>query len=134
MVETRRGEGARLGAVVALAVLVALATGCASSSYARQREADRRLAEQVNVALHQRLPPGAGSLEAKASHGVVALLGEVKDEASRGEAEAAARQVAGVARVNNLILVVRDSSETGGSTPALGSPLIAARAEKAPAP
>lgn len=84
-------------------------------------------------------------MEGRAYQGVVALLGTVPTEDGRRRAEMAALAVRGVARVNNLILVgvdeelvgvdeERDSLKAAGSAPVQGIPVIAARAETAPAP
>ncbi|HEY3169590.1 MAG TPA: BON domain-containing protein, partial [Thermoanaerobaculia bacterium] len=67
----------------------------------------------------------AGKVEAKSHWGVVALLGEMPDERLRREAERVASAVPGVARVNNLILVVQDASRAEGSAPANGTLLMA---------
>jgi divalent metal cation (Fe/Co/Zn/Cd) transporter len=59
---------------------------------------------------------------------VVALVGEAPDEESKREAERIAGSVPGVARVNNLILVVKGNSRAEGSAPAK-SALILARTD-----
>jgi len=121
-------------ALAAGVLLAAFSLGCASSEYTRAREQDRRLSARVNEALLAEFPGEA--VEGRAHHGVVALLGEVKTEQGRSQAEAAACAVPGVARVNNMIMIDVEGSpsRTVGSSPVTGTPVIAARAETAPAP
>jgi len=120
------------GTLLAVAILGSLSLGCASASFSRSREQDRSLSLRVNETL------SAGTLEGKvegrAFHGVLTLVGEVASEEARARAGALAREVAGVARVNNMVLVVGDSPGTVGSAPVQGTPLKAARAKTAPAP
>lgn len=92
------------------------------------------LSARISTALAEALPGQA--LEGRAFQGVVALLGRVPTEEERRRAEMAALSVRGVARVNNMILVGMegDSPKAVGSAPVQGVPVIAARAETAPAP
>ena len=102
--------------------------GCASSPYARQRDADRQLSTLVGEQLATSPALSSAKVAARSHWGVVALLGEVPDEDSKREAERIASAVPGVARVNNLILVVKGDSRAGASAPA-GSALILARTD-----
>jgi hypothetical protein len=101
------------------------AVGCASSAYIRRHDEDRRLSALVGERLAASPALSARKVEAKSHWGVVALLGEVPDESVRREAERVAGAVPGVARVNNLILVVQDASRAEGSAPAKGTLLMA---------
>jgi len=121
-------------AAAALLFLAAFSAGCASPAYRRSQDQDRLLSARIGTALAEALPGQA--LEGRAFQGVVALLGRVPTEEGRSRAEMAALAVRGVARVNNMILVgvEGDSSKAAGSAPVQGVPVIAARAETAPAP
>lgn len=121
LLRTRPLFGAALG--VAL-----LGVGCGSTQYAQRREADQRLSATIGERLAAEPALSSSRLQARSHRGVVALLGEVPDDDLKSEAGRVARGVPGVARVNNLILVVKGASETGGSTPAEGA-LILARAD-----
>jgi osmotically-inducible protein OsmY len=114
--------GPLLGAALAVALL---GVGCGSTQYAQRREADQRLSATVGERLAAEPALSSSRLEARSHRGVVALLGEVPDDGLKRDAERVAREVPGVARVNNLILVVKGDSETGGSTPAKGALLMA---------
>jgi BON domain-containing protein len=115
--------------IVLLSLLLAIAiagAGCASSSYARQRDADRQLSALVGEQLAAAPALSTAKVAARSHWGVVALLGEVPDEDSKREAERIAGAVPGVARVDNMILVVKGDSRAGASVPA-DSALILAR-------
>src|SRR5512132_2366123 len=111
-----------IGGVLLISVFAA---GCASSTYVRRHDEDRRLSALVDERLAASPVLSAGKVEAKSHWGVVALLGEVPDESLRSEAERVASAVPGVARVNNLILVVQEASRAEGSAPANGTLLMA---------
>jgi BON domain len=117
-------------------LLAAFSAGCASPAYRRAQDQDRPLSVRINTALAEALPGRA--VEGRTYQGVVALFGKVPTEDVRRRAEMAALAVRGVARVNNLILVgvgeEGDSPKAVGSAPVQGIPVIAARAETAPAP
>lgn len=115
----------------ALAASIAIAlicSGCGASKYALRREADERLSDRVGRELKATPALSAAKVEARSHWGVVALVGEAPDEDSRREAERIARGVVGVARVNNLILVVKGDSRAEGSAPA-ETALILARTD-----
>jgi hypothetical protein len=118
-------------AVVLPSLLLSIAilgAGCASSKYARQQDADQELSSLVSERLAA-VPALATARVAARSHwGVVALVGEVPDENSRREAERVAGGVAGVVRVDNLILVIEGGSKAEASAPAT-SVLILARTD-----
>ncbi len=111
--------------IAALLAVALLGVGCGSTQYAQRREADQRLSATVGERLAAEPALSSSRLHARSHRGVVALLGEVPDENLKGEAGRVASEVPGVARVNNLILVVKGDSETGGSTPATGALLMA---------
>jgi osmotically-inducible protein OsmY len=113
------------GASIAIAILGA---GCGSSEYARRRDSDQRLSAIVAHRLAAEPALASAGVQARSHRGVVALVGEVGDEASKREAERIASAVPGVARVDNLILVVEGDSRAAGSAPAKGA-LILARTE-----
>jgi hypothetical protein len=117
--------------IVLLSLLLSIAilgAGCASSTYARQREADRQLSEHVAEQLASVPALSTAKVAARSHWGVVALVGEVPDEDSKREAERVAGGVAGVVRVDNLILVIKGDSRAGASAPA-ASTLILARTD-----
>jgi hypothetical protein len=116
-------------ALVSLMLAIAISSaGCASSEYARQQDADRQLSALVGERLAA-VPDLATARVAARSHwGVVALVGEVSDENTRREAERVAAEVAGVVRVDNLILVIEGESKAEASAPAT-SALILARTD-----
>ncbi len=109
----------------ASALLAVLAAGCGSSAYARRTAEDRHLSARVGDSLAASPGLSGVNVEARSHWGVVALLGEVPDEALRQEAERAATAVPGVVRVNNLILVVKGASKAEGRAPAAGALFIA---------
>lgn len=119
---TERGAKILLAASIALALAGA---GCGSSDYALRRDADQRLSDRVGRELSTAPALSAAKVEARSHWGVVALVGEAPDEESKREAERIARAVAGVARVNNLILVVKGDSRAEGSAPAKGALILA---------
>lgn len=110
-------------ATLALAVLGT--AGCGSADYARRQEADRALSTLVGERLASDPTVLSAKLDARAHSGVVALVGEAPDENVRVEAERIVRVMPGVARVDNLILVVKGDSRAEGSTPAKGALLMA---------
>lgn len=115
-------------AVVLLSVLLVIGiagTGCFSSTYARQRDADRQLSARVGEQLAAVPVLSTAKVAARSHRGVVALLGEVPDEDSKLEAERIAGAVPGVARVDNMILVVKGDSRAEGSAPAGGALILA---------
>jgi glycerate-2-kinase len=105
-----------------------LGAGCASSKYARQQDADRQLSALVSERLAAVPVLSTARVAARSHWGVVALVGEAPDENSRREAERVAGGVAGVVRVDNLILVIEGGSEAEASAPAT-SVLILARTD-----
>jgi BON domain-containing protein len=111
--------------MVAIAILGA---GCASSRHARQQEADRQLSALLAERLSDAPLLRTAKVLARSHWGVVALVGEVPDEESRREAERVAAGVAGVVRVDNLILVVKGDAKAEASAPA-ASALILARTD-----
>jgi hypothetical protein len=112
-----------------VAIAVALSgVGCGSSEYAVRRDADHRLAARVGVQLAAAPALAASKVEAKSHWGVVALVGVAPDEESRLEAGRVASAVPGVARVDNMILVVKGDSKAEGSAPATGA-LFMSRAD-----
>lgn len=141
MAKERKGSRfpvrARLGPAAAVllgvSAILAFSAGCATPTYRRATEQDRRLSLHVNSALGVEI---GREVEGRAYHGVVALIGKVPTEQGRQRAETLARTVPGVVRINNLILVEEeaDSSKAVGSAPVTGVPVIAARAEMVPAP
>jgi len=119
---TRRGAKIVLAASIAILVV---STGCGSSKYALRRDADERLSDRVGRELAAAPALSGARVEARSHWGVVALVGEAPDEESRREAERIASAVAGVARVNNLVLVVRGDSRAEGSAPAKAALILA---------
>jgi osmotically-inducible protein OsmY len=119
---TQRGAKTLLAASIALALAGA---GCGSSDYALRRDADQLLSDRVGRELSNVPALSAAKVEARSHWGVVALVGEAPDEESRSEAGRIAGAVAGVARVNNLILVVKGDSRAEGSAPATGALILA---------
>jgi hypothetical protein len=109
----------------ALAVVILGAAGCGSSEYARRRDADRILSARVDERLASVPAIVTARVAARSHGGIVALVGEAPDENVRREAERVASAVPGVARVDNMILVVKGDPETGGSAPAKGAVLMA---------
>jgi osmotically-inducible protein OsmY len=106
-----------------------LAAGCGSSAYTRRRDKDALLSARVGQELAATPALTGARVEARSHWGVVALLGEVADETIRSEAGRVAGAIPGVARVDNLILVVKEGGPSAaGSTPAKGA-LILARTE-----
>lgn len=120
----------RPGRILAAASLLLplIAAGCGSSTDARRENRDRQLSAQVDDRLASTPALSSVKLEAKSHRGVVALLGEVPEEALKPQAEKVATTVPGVVRVNNLILVVKSASKSEGSSPAEGA-LFMSRAE-----
>jgi hypothetical protein len=105
--------------------LLVLGAGCGSSDYAVRRQADEQLAARIGVELARVPALSTAKVEARSHWGVIALIGETPDEESRREAERIAGSVPGVARVNNLILVVKGDSRAAGSAPANGALILA---------
>jgi hypothetical protein len=125
MSQTTRGAKILLAGSIALALA---GSGCGSADYALRRDADQRLSDRVGRELSTAPALAAAKVEARSHWGVVALVGEAPDEESRSEAGRIASAIAGVVRVNNLILVVKGDSRAAGSAPAKGA-LILARAD-----
>jgi hypothetical protein len=125
-------SGFRLRGIAAGLLVLLAGTACASTSYQRQRAEDERLAREVTESLRQRLPVLGRRVEARAHGGVVTLLGEASAAHSR-LAQEAVEGLAGVARVNNLILVA-DSPAAAVAAAAEADSVLAARAQPAPAP
>ncbi|MDQ5872626.1 MAG: BON domain-containing protein [Acidobacteriota bacterium] len=105
-------------------LLPLIAAGCGSSSYARRESGDRQLSARVDGRLASTPELSSVKLAAKSHSGVIALLGEVPEEALRLQAERVASTVPGVVRVNNLILVVKSASKSEGSSPVQGALFI----------
>jgi hypothetical protein len=119
---TRRGAEIVLAASIAILVV---STGCGSSKYALRRDADERLSDRVGQELSASPALSGAKVEARSHWGVVALVGEVPDEESRNTAGRIASAVAGVARVNNLIQVLKGDSRAEGSAPAKAALILA---------
>lgn len=117
------GRPGRLLAAASL-LLPLIAAGCVSSSYARRESGDRQLSARVDGRLASTPELSSVKLAAKSHQGVIALLGEVPEEALRLQAETVASTVPGVVRVNNLILVVKSASKSEGSSPGQGALFI----------
>jgi hypothetical protein len=115
---TQRGAKLLISASITLAFLGA---GCGSSNYAVRRQADEQLSARIGDELARAPALSTAKVEARSHWGVIALVGEAPDEESRREAERIAGSVPGVARVNNLILVVKGDSRAAGSAPATGA-------------
>jgi BON domain len=127
MPATRRFPGRPTA--LALGTLVLLTAACSAPGYSRLREADAELSAKANASL--RAEAGAGGqqkIEARAYRGVVALLGEAT-AAEVQRAERTVRALPGVARVNNLILII-DAPPTAESPAAGGAPLVALRGQQ----
>jgi hypothetical protein len=108
-----------------LVSIAVLGAGCASSEYAHRRDADRRLSALVGERLAHDPALSTAKVAAWSHWGVVVLVGEVVDENSKREAGRIASAVAGVVRVNNLILVVEGDARAEGSTPAKAALILA---------
>src|SRR5437016_112718 len=106
-------------------LLAGLAAGCGSSAYARRTDQDRLLSARVEERLAAISSLAGSRVEARSHWGVVALLGDVPEEALKLEAEQVAAAVPGVVRVNNLILVAKEASRAVGSARPRGSLTIA---------
>jgi len=119
---TQRGAKVLFAATIALLFAGA---GCGSSDYARRRDADERLSAQVGRELLAAPGLSAARVEARSHWAVVALVGEAPDEESRSAAGRIAGAVPGVARVNNLILVVKGDSRAEGSAPGKSALILA---------
>lgn len=114
------------GPLIGVSLAVALlGVGCGSTQYAQGREADQRLSTSVGERLAAEPALSSSRLEARSHRGVVALLGEVPDENLKREAGRVAREVPGVARVDNLILVVEGASNAAASAPAKDALILA---------
>jgi len=118
----QRGAKLLISASITLAVLGA---GCGSSDYAVRRQADEQLSARIGVELAHAPALSTAKVVARSHWRVIALVGEAPDEESRREAERIAASVPGVARVNNLILVVKGDSRAAGSAPANGALILA---------
>jgi len=128
--DVERAAGSLLLATV-LAISLAGA-GCASSKYSEQRQEDRKLAARANSALVQ-----AGvdpqRIEARCYRGVITLLGD-GTSAERSRAEQAVGGLAGVVRVNSLVLPIVDkgSSTASGFTRSGKAPIEVGTASAGP--
>ena len=118
--QTRRA--ALAGALLAVTALGA--AGCGTSRYSRRLEEDGRLSALATRSLAEARVTGVG-LEARSHDGVVALLGHVSRPADRDRAEKAVAGIAGVVRVNNLILVEEELSASTAAPASRGAPLNA---------
>jgi hypothetical protein len=121
----------------ASAVLLAgfLAVSCAGPTYARLRTADEKLSSEATRALRQDAILARTRLEARAYRGVVGLFGEVETVAQRERAEQAILRLAGVRRINNLILVGGGSEAAPSRSPqADAGALVTARSAPAQTP
>jgi hypothetical protein len=116
-------RGARLLFPASFALFLLGAAGCGSADYAARRKADERLSARVSIELAAAL--STAKVEARSHWGVIALVGEAPDEESRREAERIAGSIPGVARVNNLVLVVKGDSRAAGSAPAKEALILA---------
>ncbi|HEY6066125.1 MAG TPA: BON domain-containing protein [Thermoanaerobaculia bacterium] len=114
--------------VAASIALLFAGAGCGSADYALRRESDARLSARVDLDLAASPALATSKVQARSHWGVVALIGEAPDEDSRNAAGRIAGAVPGVARVNNLILVVKGDSRAEGSAPAKAA-LILTRAD-----
>lgn len=119
---TQRGAKLLFCASITLAFL---GVGCGSSDYAVRRQADEQLSARIGAELARAPALSTATVEARSHWGVVALVGEAPDEEAKREAERIAGGVPGVARVNNLILVVKGDSRTAGSAPPTGALILA---------
>jgi hypothetical protein len=119
-------KGQRKGRIAfgALLVMATFGAGCASD-YASRREADERLSAAVGQRLEADAALSGARVAARSHGGVVALVGEVPDERQKFEAARVAGAVAGVTRVDNLILVVKGDSRAAGSAPAKEALILA---------
>ena len=116
-------RAAKLLFPAAFALILLGAAACGSADYAARRLADERLSAHVSDEVASAL--SRAKVKARSHWGVVALVGEAPDEESRREAERIAASVPGVARVNNLILVVKGDSRAAGSAPPTGALILA---------
>jgi osmotically-inducible protein OsmY len=107
-------------------MLMLLTAACSAPGYSRLREADAELTAMANASLQAQAGVAVTQkIEARSYRGVVALLGEAT-AAEVSRAEQAVRQLPGVHRVNNLVLIV-DAPPTAESPAAGGAPLVALR-------
>jgi BON domain-containing protein len=112
-----------------------LSAGCAGPTYSRLREADEKLSSEATRALREDAVLARARLDARAYRGVVGLFGKVETGEQCERAAQAIRRLAGVRRINNLIVVAGDSSAAAPGVPAPGAvALIAAREAPAPTP
>jgi hypothetical protein len=112
-------------ATTAVFLAAAGAGGCGSSAYSRRTADDARLSALVEQRLAATSSLSGSKVQARSHRGVVALVGEVREEQLAREAGQLAVAVPGVVRVNNLILVVKGDSQAEGSPLPAGSLLIA---------
>jgi plasmid replication initiation protein len=123
--EKRSLRRTKILATTAVFLAAAGAAGCGSSTYARRTADDARLSALVEQRLAATSSLSGSKVQARSHRGVVALVGEVREEQLAREAGQLAVAVPGVVRVNNLILVVKGDSQAEGSPLPAGSLLIA---------
>jgi osmotically-inducible protein OsmY len=121
----RSRHSTRILATAAVLLAAAGAGGCGSSAYSRRTAEDARLSALVEQRLAATSSLSGSKVQARSHWGVVALVGEVREEQLAREAGQLAVGVPGVVRVNNLILVVKGNSQAEGSPLPAGSLLIA---------
>lgn len=113
----------------AVGTLVLFTAACSAPAYLRLCEADAELSARANASLRVEAGvTGPQKIQASAYRGVVALLGKAT-AAECLRAEQAVRQLPGVNRVNNLILIV-DAPPAAESPAAGGAPLVALRGQQ----
>lgn len=123
--EKRSLRRTKILATTAVFLAAAGAAGCGSSAYARRTADDARFSALVEQRLAATSRLSGSKVQARSHWGVVALVGEVREEQLAREAGQLAVAVPGVVRVNNLILVVKGDSQAEGSPLPAGSLLIA---------
>lgn len=114
---------------VITAVTAVAAVGCASASHSSRVQSDREVADRVQGAL-SRAGVEMPRIEARCYRGVVTLLGG-GSPSEIARAEAAVRGVAGVVRVNTLILE-KDPSTASGFARSEKAPIVTRTANAGP--
>lgn len=115
-------------AVAAATVLLAFASGCATSKHAAQRRGDDSVTALANEALSA-AGLDARRIEARSYRGVVVLLGEAT-ATERRQAERAVLRVPGVVRVNTMVFNEGPSTASGFAR-SEKAPILARAAESA---